>query len=251
MKIGIVIATYGAIESAIYRNHLSVLLNWKDKLNIEVYHVPDTQQEAALNILSSAAIIDGCDYVFYMEHDNIYSKDTLPKLLKHDLDVVTGYYTFRNWPFDPIPLKIDKETGLFYRLEFIAGGKEKNVMEMSVGCFGCCLVKASVIKKLFEEGCKFRREYDKKTASTLTADCVFFGDLVKQGFLCHVDGNVRIGHLGNRVVVTPDNYRFYREFIRMIAPDQVPLEERLSPDELKKNLRLLVEAKDVKISGKI
>ena len=252
MKVGIVITTYGPIESIVYRNHLSVLLDWKKYYNLEVYHVPDTQQEAALNGLSSAVIADGCDYVFYMEHDNIYSKDTLPMLLKHELDVVTGYYTYRNWPFAPIPLKRDKETGLFYRLEFIKGGKEKkNVIEMSVGCFGCCLVKISVIKKLFNEGCKFRREYDKKTCSTLTADCVFFSDLIKHGFKCHVDGNVRIGHLGNRVVVTPDNYMFYREFIKMVAPDQVPLEERLSPDELAKKLRLLVEVKDVEPCGKI
>lgn len=251
MKVGIVITTYGAVESAVYRNHISVLLDWKKKLNLEVYHVPDTQQEAALNALTNAAILDGCDYVFYMEHDNIYSKDTLPNLLKHDLDVVTGYYTFRNWPFDPIPLKKDLETGLLYRLEFIKGGEEENLMEMSVGCFGCCLVKVAALKKLFNAGLIFRREYDKKSTSTLTSDCIFFADLEKQGYKCIVDGQVRVGHLGVRIVITPNNYQIYREFIRMVAPEFAPLDERLSPDELLNRLRILTEANNVKSSEDI
>ncbi len=251
MKVGIVIATYGAVDSAVYRNHLSVLLSWKTKMDLEVYHVPDTQQEAALNALSAAAIVDGCDFVFYMEHDNVYSKSTLPDLLKHDLDVVTGYYTFRNWPYDPIPLKMDVETGLLYRLEFVKGGNEKNVIEMSVGCFGCCLVKVSVLKALFNKELQFRREYDKKTTGTLTPDCVFFADLIKQGYKCMVDGNVRIGHLGDRISITPDNYRLYRECIRMVAPQLVPLDERLSPDELKTRLRMLEEINDAEHSKSV
>lgn len=241
MKIGIVITTYGSVESAAYRNHLSVLLDWKSKLDIDVYHVPDTQQEAALNALTKAAITDKCDYVFYMEHDNIYNKDTLPMLLKHELDVATGYYTFRNWPYAPIPLKKDKENGLLYRLEFVRGGKEENLMEMTVGCFGCCLVKVPVLKHLFNKGLKFRREYDKKSSSTLTTDCVFFMDVIKEGYKCMVDGNVRIGHLGDRIVITPDNYLIYRELIRILVPEFVPLNERLTPEELKKKLELLIE----------
>ena len=251
MKIGIVITTYGPIESLIYRNHLSVLLAWKKKYNLEVYHVPDTQQESALNTLSAAAVSDGCNYIFYMEHDNTYQKDTLPRLLKHELDIVTGYYTFRNWPYDPIPLKKNLENGLLYRLEFIKEGNEDNMMEMTIGCFGCCLVKAHVIKKLFGEGLKFRQEYSKKVSGTLTVDCVFFDDLIKQGFKCYVDGNVRIGQLGNRIVITPDNYRIYREFIKMVAPNYVPKDERLSLDELAKKLRMLIGDEDVESSGRI
>lgn len=248
MKVGIVITTYGAVESTIYRNHLAVLLAWKTKYNMEVYHVPDTQQEAALNALSAAAVMDGCDYVFFMEHDNIYEKDTLPRLLKHELDVVTGYYTFRNWPYDPIPLKKDMENGLLYRLEFIKGGDKENLMEMSVGCFGCCLVKASVLKKLFSAKLSFRREYDKKSAGTLTADCVFFNDLRDQDIKLYVDGHVRVGHLGVRIVITPDNYLMYREFIKLVAPEFVPLEERLSVEEVKNKLRMLKGDEDVEHS---
>jgi len=230
MKVGVALTTYGGIDPYCFHNHLSVLLHWKKTMDIEVYHVPDTQQEQAINGLCACAIRDECDFIFFMEQDNIFDKGDLAKLLAHELDVVSGYYTFRNWPFAPIPLKRDTN-GLFYRLEYVPIHDRPSLIDVDVACFGCCLVKTDIIKSLFQKGLVFRREFDKKTSSTLTVDCVFFKDLKGQGVKIFVDGKVRVGHTGMRPIITPDNYRLHTEMLKIAYPELVPPNEQYSEEE--------------------
>jgi len=241
MKIGVAITTFGAIDPIVYHNHLSVLLHWKTLFDLSVYHIQDTQQESSLNTMVEAAMNDKCDFIFFMEHDNIYQKTTLPDLLKHDLDVVTGHYTFRNWPFSPIPL-LRHDNGLLYRYEFVAGDPTVPALhEITIGCFGCCLVKMHVMRDLFNKRLIFRREYNKKDEATLTPDCVFFADLAKEGYKSFVDGHVEIGHLGQRLVITPTNFRIYREFMQLLNPEIVAPHERLPQDKAEEIINFLLE----------
>jgi len=243
MKIGVLITTFGPLDPVAYHNHLSVLLSWKKLFDLEAYHLSDNQQEASLNAMVNIALQDGCTHLFFIEHDNILSKKDLPKLLKHNLDIVSGYYTFRNWPFAPIPVKRDTETGLYYRLEYVAEYEEgkDNLIEVDVACFGCCLIKAEVMKKLFDAGKIFRREQSIKGNTTMTVDCVLFDDLRKAGYKLFVDGNVRVGHLAQRFVVTPDNYRLYREMVKLVFPEIVPKEEQFSEEKRKQICEFLGE----------
>jgi len=230
-KIGIAITSFGAFDNSVYHNHLSILLDWKKRHNIEVYHAADNQQEASLNAITDNAINDGCEFILFLEHDNLYEKDLLDRLLKHDLDVVTGYYPFRNWPYAPIPLKKEKN-GLLYRFEYSQGDPTKdNLMEMTVGCFGCCMIKVSVFKDLLSKGLVFRREFDKKTNATLTPDIVLFQDLAQQGYKIIVDGNARAGHLTKKMVVNPDNFKLFRMMVQLMTPEEVPLADRITPEK--------------------
>jgi hypothetical protein len=241
MKIGVAITSFGSVDKDIYHNHVSVLLHWNKLFDLVVYHVGDVQQFEALNMMTSMAIADGCTHVLYLEHDNLYPKDMLERLVADDKDVITGYYPFRNWPYLPIPMIKNEENGLLYRLEFVMNDKNvPNVMEMTVGCFGCCLIKVDVLKALFAKGCKFRTEFDKKTASTLTTDVVLFRDLLDNGYKINVDGHVRVGHLTGRMVVDPDNYKLFREMMRLVYPKAVEESEQLTEKEWQKRAMYLL-----------
>lgn len=246
MKIGIIITSYGSIDQLVYHNHLSCFLAWSKEFETALYHMGDNQQEVSLNAMTLGALQDGCDYLFYAEHDNIYSKDTLRKLLADDLDIVTGNYNFRNWPFAPIPLKQDEENGLMYRYEcnVLDEEKEHNLFEVSLGCFGCCLVKADVLRKLFDKGLIFRREYNKKTSGTYTADVIFFKDARDNGYKIWVDGAVKAGHQTKNLFVTPDNYKAYQMFIQLLYPDMVPEGERMPEDKRLSCVKKLLEERE-------
>lgn len=245
MKIGIAITSFGSVDKDIYHNHISVLLHWAKQYDIVCYHVGDVQQYEALNNMTDMAINDDCSHVLFLEHDNLYPKDMLEKLIKDDKDVVSGYYPFRNWPYLPIPMIKSKENGLLYRLDYAVGDPSTpNVMEMTVACFGCCLIKTHVLSDLFEKGLKFRSDFDKKTASTLTTDVVLFRDLIANDYKIHVDGHVRVGHLTQRMVVDPDNYQLFREMFRLVYPKAVNEDEQLTDEEWQKKCSYLLGGPD-------
>jgi len=240
-KIAIAITSYGPIDKDIYHNHLSVLLSWKENYDLVVYHIADVQQFESLNRMTTLAIDDGCTHIMFLEHDNLYKKDMLKQLVDDDKDVVTGYYPFRNWPYLPIPMIKNKDNGLLYRLDFAMGDPNvPNLMEMDVGCFGCCLIKTHVLKDLISKNLTFRSEFSKKTNCTLTADVVLFRDLTANGYKLFVDGHVRVGHLTQRLVVDPDNYELFREMFRLVYPKAVDVDEQLSDEDIKKKTSFLL-----------
>ena len=218
MKIGIAITSSGSIAPEIYRNHLSVISEWVRLYDIQLYHIYDTPQVEALNTIVDCALNDGCSHIFFMEHDNIYHYETLPKLVRHDLDFVSGYYTFRNWPYAPIPIVKDDE-GKMWRVEFIPGVEGTELIEVDVACFGCSLIKTKVLNKISRP--YFDLKKNEKNNKWYTADVVLFNKLTDAGIKLFVDGTVREGHLSNRFIVTPDNYEFLQKMVQVGFPECV------------------------------
>jgi len=215
-KIACILTSYGSIDPDVYRNHISCLLHWNKQFNISVLHYGGVQQHDALNgmIKEAKEKIDP-DYYLFLEHDNGYNKSTLENLLSHDKDIVTGFYCLREWPFAPIPLiKLDKNKKELTRFDFIPHEGIDPLMEVDVGCFGCCLVKKRVIDSL---GSKcFRYIYDGE--NNLLPDVVFFQDARDNGFKVYVDGSERISHFGKSIQITPDNYKILQDMYMLAYP---------------------------------
>jgi len=218
MKIGIAITSSGSLEPEIYRNHLSVLSRWSKEYDLQIYHIYDTPQVEALNMIVDSAIADECSHVFFMEHDNIYGFNTLHDLLAHDVDFVSGYYTFRNWPYEPIPLVEDGD-GNMWRFEFIPGGEGSSLIEAKVACLGCSLIKIDAFKNVEEP--YFDLKKNESSGKWCTVDIVLFEKLRAAGVKLFVDGNVRVGHLSNRFIVTPDNYMCIKKMVQVGFPECV------------------------------
>jgi hypothetical protein len=237
MKVGILITSSGTLEPEIYRNHIACINYWATLYDLRVYHVYDTQQQDALNVLVENAMADECEYLFFMEHDNIYCKDTLGKLLEHKVDFVSGYYPYRNWPYAPIPVVM--EDGEAFRFEYIPHKDEtESKIEVELACLGCSLVKASVFIKLSKP--YFDLKLDDKSKKFMLSDVVFFKNLRKAGVKVLVDGNVRIGHLSHRFSITPDNYKIFQKMVQVCFPEFVSPEDRLDEDiRIKEIIRIL------------
>ena len=232
------ITSSGSLEPEIYRNHLGCVNYWATLYDLRVYHVYDTCQQDALNTLVHNALEDDCEYLFFMEHDNIYCKDTLPKLLEHKVDFVSGYYPFRNWPYEPIPVVID-EDGETYRFEYIPHKDEtESKIEVELACLGCSLVQADVFRDMPKP--YFDLKLDPKSKKFMLSDVVFFKNLRKAGVKVLVDGNVRIGHLSHRFSITPDNYRIFQKMVQVCFPEFVSPEDRLDEEvRIKELIRIM------------
>ncbi len=234
MKIGAIITTLSTVDAEVYRNHLSCLLAWSKDYDLQAYHIHDTPQHKALNIMVDLAIEDECTHLFFMEHDNIYNKDTLSNLIAHDADYVTGYYPYRNWPYAPIPVVLDGDEA--FRFEYIPHKDSTNsLIEVELGCLGCSLLKVSALKKLKKP--YFNLRLNKEETDFILADVVFFKDLREAGLKVLVDGNTRVGHLSHKVSLTPDNYRIFQKMIQVGFPEYITPDERLSAEEQIKELK--------------
>lgn len=96
------------------------------------------------NLMIEQALENDCTHVFFIDDDMALPPDLLVKLLKHDVDIVSGFYLMRNYPHaglifdyaDPISGKChwqnleNNQTGL---LEVVGTG------------FGCCLINTHVL----------------------------------------------------------------------------------------------------------
>jgi hypothetical protein len=227
--IGVVITSYGSVDPLVYHNHLSNLMCYSKKHQLMVYHINGVQQPVALNMMTKRALDDGCDYIFYLEHDNLIVDNTLDLLLSDAKDIVSGWYTLRRYPFLPIPL-VKNAAGTLDRMTFVYKEGCEYLLEAEVGCFGSCLVKTSLLKQLPED--LFSHGYDEKTKTFFTPDIILFEAAKKLGYKVYVDGRVQIGHVGDSIIVTPENYNDVFQFFCHVYPEVVRANELENKNKL-------------------
>src|SRR5262245_10271819 len=56
----------------------------------------------ARNIMIRRALDENFSHVFFLDDDIAFRPDLLMNLLKHDLDMVTGFMLFRSYPHHPL-----------------------------------------------------------------------------------------------------------------------------------------------------
>lgn len=97
------------------------------------------------NIIAKLALDSNCDYVWYLDDDQVLAPDTLIRLLAHDKDIVSGLYLHREPPFSP--QVYDRVEGVLYHPRCLNPLERGLVSALATGA-GCMLVKIDVFKKL-------------------------------------------------------------------------------------------------------
>lgn len=140
--------------------------------------------------LIASWVVNGYDYLFAVDHDMVFAKDTLKKLLSHDRDVVSGIYrqrleeqilevydfNYRNLP----PTIIDGD------LHEVGG----------VG-FGCVLVKKHVLEAIGYPQFVYHQALDHK--HTISEDVDFCKKAREKGFQIWADTSIICDHIGQRM----------------------------------------------------
>jgi len=154
------------------------------------------------NLICKQAIETNCDYVLFIDDDNLLPPDTIKRLLNHDKDIVTGLYLMRNYPHQPVIFDVANDDGTC-KWHFL-GEDESGLIEIVATGLGCLLIKTEVLREIA------KREPYWFTLGELESDqwcddLAFFKRVRQAGFKIFCDLNCPIGHYA-KVAIWP-----YRE----------------------------------------
>lgn len=148
--------------------------------------------------------VKGYDYLFAVDHDMVFGRDTLKKLLAHDKDVVSGVYrqrlenqilevydsSYRNWP---------------------ASNLDGRLHEVGAVGFGCVLVKKHVLGAIGYPQFVYHQALEH--INTVSEDVDFCRKARSKGFRIWADTSILCDHIGQRV-------------FKVMAPAAVPKESQ-------------------------
>lgn len=146
------------------------------------------------NSITETALNQGATHLIMCDTDQVYPKDTIVKLLKHDLDVVGGKVHRRTPPYDPILMRGEYP---HYKTVPEEEWKDEQLVEVDATGTGCLLFKTHVFRDIEPPWFKFW--WDKEDGA-IGEDIHFCGKLREAGFKIFVDCSVKIGHIKSFVI---------------------------------------------------
>ncbi len=150
------------------------------------------------NDLTSIAIQQGADYIFWLDSDMVFSPDTMVRMLKTHKegagDILTGVYFRRVHPFSPVLLKklrfteTEAETEEFDEIP-------DGLFEVE-GCgFGCVLMPTDIAMDIIA---KYGSPFD--PINGCGEDLAFCWRARELGYKFICDPSIRLGHVGHAVI---------------------------------------------------
>jgi hypothetical protein len=149
------------------------------------------------NISIQQAIDIDADYVFFIDDDCLVPPDTLKKLLLHDVDVVSGVYTMRNYPHKPIVFDVANNDGTCQWTQL--HGQDEGLKHIVATGMGALLVKIEVLKKI-QQTEKYWVTLGELEADHWCDDLSFFKRVRAAGYQPCIDLNCPIGHIAKAVI---------------------------------------------------
>ncbi len=159
-------------------------------------------------------VSDDCDYVFLVEDDTTYPKETLTQLFKsfnaietYRCAYVEGVQLGRhNSPYIGAWLADDINDPSSITSMMLSEG----IKEIDAGGFYCAMVDADLYTNHYFE------PYDKEGVNGLSCDVNFGLYLRQRGYTCYIDWNVQCDHIGDKGSVnigntTPCQLQFKKE----------------------------------------
>ena len=173
----------------------------------EISVVANSLVYTARNALALKAIDESFDYIFWIDSDMVFPRDTLVKLYecaeKNNLDYVSALMFTRAMPCEPIFYKQvlweqDPKTGAVIKHgaeKYFDYPRNDRPFEIGGSGMGCVLMKTSVVKEIAE---RFQCS-PFEPMPFLGEDISFCWRLGRLGHRMYCDGRVKVGHVGSYV----------------------------------------------------
>lgn len=151
-----------------------------------------------LNIIGRAFLANpNLQWLFLTNDDNLCPRDTIPRLLSHDLDIVSGLYLGRIMPFQPIMFDSTFMRGdkVWHNRHLLQPG-EHGLREAAAFGDGCLLIQRRVLETIpqpwWSHGTTVPDECDH--------DLTFCSNARRAGFKLWVDMDMWVDHVASIVV---------------------------------------------------
>ena len=138
--------------------------------------------------------INGFDYLFAVDSDISFPKDTLKKLLAHDVDLVSGLYIQRKPGQHILEVYKFNDHGGVTNIPY-EEIKDRGLVEIASCGFGCVLVKAEVFRAVGYPQFVYHSAINH--ANTISEDVDFCRKALAKGFTLWADTSVLCNHTGS------------------------------------------------------
>lgn len=146
-----------------------------------------------LNTLVDAALAQDCTHLFIVEDDSVFNRDTVMRLLAHDVPVVAGLCRQRSAPFRSYVYKGVNADGLgWYNLTHADTG----LIKCDATGMGGILINTDVFAKLVRPYFSYYYVGEKEWGQ----DIVFGKSLIDAGIDVYCDLDVIIGHVTQVII---------------------------------------------------
>lgn len=187
-KILIAIPTARNIEADTFKSIYD--LEVPDGYDTEFQYFYGYQIDQVRNLIADW-VIKGYDYLFAVDSDISFPRDTLQRLLNHDKGVVSGVYRQR---LPEQHIEVFDKTGARLSLDAIYG---KGLVEVGGVGFGCVLIKKHVFADIGYPQFEYKSALDHK--NTVSEDWDFCNKARNKGYKIYVDSTIHCGHHGSSV----------------------------------------------------
>lgn len=231
IKVCVGVPTKGMTDAPAYDNHLEMLfhlgkLQIASQLNIKeiegvAYDYPDgVKFKFALTTLprvfpalarekiAEEAQAMKADYLFFFDDDMIMMPDLFERLFKHRKDIVAALAFTRLYPHNPVIYNVTQgydgiEKKQYYINQTVLRYPKDQLVECDAVGFGAVLIDMKVVNALKVKGNVFM------TTSGAGEDIHFCSIARKAGFRVFMDTATKIGHLGEKPIVTEETYESF------------------------------------------
>lgn len=182
-KILIAIPTARYIEPQTFKSIYDLII--PDGYEVYFQYFYGYRVDQVRNLIASWVVKD-YDYLFAVDHDIVFSPDTLYKLLKADKDIISGLYVQRN--HNNI-LEIYDKNGRMNKVP------DNKIIPIIACGFGCVLVKKEVLEKVGYPQFEYHVALDHN--NTCSEDHDFCRKSIEKGYRLWADTSIKCGHIGS------------------------------------------------------
>ena len=167
-----------------------------------LYMDPNLPLDVNRNNAVREALDANCEYILFIDHDNILAPETLVRMLEYNVPVVGCLYFERKYPHLPLIYTFEEDFQTV-RVEY---NYPNGLVRCDVIGLGCSLFHMNVFKQMQDPW--FCYEY--KGHIWGTEDIAFFHKLKEANIPVCIDTKNTVGHLGSNVVDEGD-WLYYKE----------------------------------------
>jgi GT2 family glycosyltransferase len=202
-KVLIAIPTLGNVPI----KFLQMLLTIHIPYHVSFEPATRTMPDVARNRLIMYALEHDFDYVWFLDDDTVTDdRDILVKLINHNKDIVGCQVHMRLQPFAPCVFNRGKQ---YYENVDLDG---KGLQEVDAMGAACLLVKTDVFRKLKQPWFKFEPLQILGVGEERWGEDIYFHRKAQEaGYKIFCDGDIKVWHVGERILVGHETYLKYNE----------------------------------------
>lgn len=184
------------IDSSFFWNFLAL----EKPTNYIVVRGDKTIKSSSLNVIVRQAWEKKCEKVLFMDIDQDFPFDTIPKLLSRNLPIVSGVYHTKKYPYSPVMGWREEDhyvnsEGNPWKLEYAPLPEtDDGLVEIDFAGIGCLLVDLDVFNKIKFPA--FRDTYDELGERKKGHDILFCDAVKEAGYKVYADTRVQCAHWG-------------------------------------------------------